>query len=278
MSYTSTVYHVMIASPQDVIREKAIAREVIQVWNSINSLNTKKTLLPVSWELDSAPSMRKSAQSVIDEQLLEAADLLIGIFWTRIGTPTEEAISGTVEEIQKHIASGKPAMIYFSDASIQPNKIDTEQYEALKQFKKEIKKRGLLESYCGEENFREKLTRQLSIILIKDKYFQLPSIEDQDSQMTFEIDLSEEAKRLLLEVSKDNAGEVQFLRGIGELNVVTNGKSMNVEHSPREEAKWKGAVDELELEGLIEDRGGSGTIFHVTRKGYLVADTLIIDS
>jgi len=72
--------------------------------------------------------MGKPAQEFINEQVLEKADLLIAIFWTRIGTPTSEHASGTVEEIEKHIDSEKTTMIYFSS---QPVALDTTEATAV---------------------------------------------------------------------------------------------------------------------------------------------------
>jgi hypothetical protein len=50
---------------------------------------------------------------VINRQVLADCDLLVAIFWTRIGSPTGSALSGTVEEIEKHLKAEKPAMLYF---------------------------------------------------------------------------------------------------------------------------------------------------------------------
>jgi hypothetical protein len=78
-----------------------------------------------------SPEMGDSAQSIINRTVLQECDLLVGIFWTRIGTPTEEYASGTVEEIERHIDSGKPAMLYFSSAPVMPDSVDPDQYRSL---------------------------------------------------------------------------------------------------------------------------------------------------
>jgi hypothetical protein len=51
--------------------------------------------------------------------------LLVGIFWTRIGSPTGEADSGTLEEIERVGNAKKPIMLYFSKVPIEPDKIDS---------------------------------------------------------------------------------------------------------------------------------------------------------
>jgi hypothetical protein len=103
----------MIASPSDVSRERRIAREVIAEWNTIHSKDRKTVLMPVGWDTHSVPDTGDRPQAIINGQLLKGSDLLIAMFWTRIGSPTGAAQSGTVEEIEEHIGAGKSAMIHF---------------------------------------------------------------------------------------------------------------------------------------------------------------------
>ncbi|MCV5191608.1 hypothetical protein OFC03_30125, partial [Escherichia coli] len=86
-------------------------------------------------ESHSSPEMGASAQTIINNQVLDKCDLLIGVFWTRIGTATSEYSSGTVEEIEKHINTGKPAMLYFSSQPVALDSVDLEQVQNLNLFK-----------------------------------------------------------------------------------------------------------------------------------------------
>jgi hypothetical protein len=124
MPYTATVFNVMIASPGDVAVERQLAREVVHNWNAIHGESRKMVLMPTGWETHSHPSMEDRAQGVLNKQILVQADLLVAIFWARLGTPTGEAVSGSVEEIERHVKAGKPAMIYFSSAPIRMNQLD----------------------------------------------------------------------------------------------------------------------------------------------------------
>lgn len=74
-------------------------------------------------------------QEIINRQVLAHCDLLVGVFWTRIGTATSQHASGTVEEIEKHIASGKPTMLYFSSQPVALDSVDAAQYANLTEFK-----------------------------------------------------------------------------------------------------------------------------------------------
>ncbi|MFM6281891.1 MAG: DUF4062 domain-containing protein, partial [Dolichospermum sp.] len=100
MPIEAKLYRVLIASPGDVADERAIVREEIARWNAMHSETMKIVLLPIGWETDATPDLRERGQAVINRQLVDNCDLLIGVFWTRIGTPTPEAESGTVEEIE----------------------------------------------------------------------------------------------------------------------------------------------------------------------------------
>src|SRR5690348_7434427 len=108
MSYPSTVFNVMIASPSDVAAERSITRDVLSEWNVVHSRTRQIVLLPLGWETHAAPEMGARPQAIINKQVLADADLLVGVFWTRIGTPTERHLSGSVEEIEEHVGAGKP--------------------------------------------------------------------------------------------------------------------------------------------------------------------------
>ncbi len=117
--------------------------------------------MPVSWETHTSPEQGVRAQALINSRVLKDCDLLIGVFWTRLGTPTGKAPSGTVEEIHEHIKDGKPAMIYFSSKPVPPQNLDQEQFNALQAFKSQCEKDGLIEQFKDTIEFKEKVTQQL---------------------------------------------------------------------------------------------------------------------
>jgi hypothetical protein len=165
MPYKAMVYHVMIASPSDVA-ESDVIREVILEWNVIHSHDKGIVLLPIAWTTHAAPSTSGPAQSVVNEQVLANADLLIAAFSARLGSPTATAPSGTAEEIRRHRDAGKPAMIYFSKADVPRADIDPQQLAALEAFESEIKKDALVDDYSSSSALRTKLTRQLALTVL----------------------------------------------------------------------------------------------------------------
>lgn len=163
MSFDATVYKILIASPGDVDEERQAIPEVISRWNNVNSEVNKVVLLPVKWETHSAPLMGDRAQGILNEQIVGSCDMAVGVFWTRLGSPTGVSESGTAEEIEWFIKHDRPVMIYFSSRSIDPTKLDIDQYKALKDFEGRMQKIGLTGSYTNLNDFKEQFFNQLSV-------------------------------------------------------------------------------------------------------------------
>ncbi|WP_318311879.1 hypothetical protein [Flagellimonas crocea] len=163
MSYESIVYRILIASPSDVQEEREVVSRIIQDWNDLNSFNKKIVLLPVRWETHSSPAYGVRPQEAINSQLVDDCDLLIGFFWTKLGTPTGVELGGTIEEIKRVSKAGKPVMLYFSKRGKDPSQINLKQLEALNQFKDEVYSTALVENFNSIVDFRDKLSRQLEM-------------------------------------------------------------------------------------------------------------------
>jgi hypothetical protein len=168
MSYTANVIKIMVATPSDVAAERKVIRDVIYEWNSVHSKDKEIVLLPAGWESDASPSMGERPQAIINKQVLKNCDLLIAVFWTRLGSPTGKAASGSVEEIEEHLNAGKPAMIYFSSAPVAFGSVDMKQYEALSDFKKACRQKGLIAEYDSLEDFKGKVSRQLAHTILRE--------------------------------------------------------------------------------------------------------------
>jgi hypothetical protein len=278
MSYEAKVFNVMIASPGDVASERNIIREMLYEWNAVHSRVRKIVLLPVGWESHSSPEMGKRPQEIINTQILDKCDLLVGVFWTRIGTSTGKYISGTVEEIEKHIDAGKPTMLYFSEQPARLDSVDSEQYEKLKKFKASCKDRGFYETYDSHSEFKEKFYHHLQIKVNEhDIFFSNSEKPVQDviyPSRTQIPQISEEARILLKEASMDNHGTILYVRAFGSTDIQTNGKNLIPEQNPRIVAQWESALSDLLNTELIVERGQKGEVFQVTNLGYQIADMI----
>jgi hypothetical protein len=97
MSFKSETYKVLIASPSDLVEERQVATEAINDWNAQHAAAESIILLPVKWETHALPQTGARPQQTINDQLVSTSDILIGMFWTKLGTDTGAAESGTVE-------------------------------------------------------------------------------------------------------------------------------------------------------------------------------------
>ena len=146
--FDAKVYYVLIASPGDTADFRDVVENEIHRWNSRNAEDRSIVLLPRRWENDAVALLAGTdGQGVINEQLVDDAASIIGIFQGRLGTRTERALSGTVEEIQRARNGGKPVHVFFSDMLIRPSEMDQKEYARLLKFKKELgKKDGLYDT------------------------------------------------------------------------------------------------------------------------------------
>jgi hypothetical protein len=161
MSFKAETYCVLIASPSDLAEERQSATEAVNDWNAQHAVAESVILLPVKWETHVMPQSGVRPQGAINDQLVHGCDILIGMFWTKIGTSTGVAESGTVEEIDQFVAAGKPALLYFSSRPIDPNKIDLRQHKRLRSFKQATYKKALTGGFNGVDELRQMLLRDL---------------------------------------------------------------------------------------------------------------------
>lgn len=159
MSFKAEVYRVLIASPSDLADERLVATQAINEWNSLYALAESVVLLPVKWETHATPRSGIRAQAAINDELVSTSDILVGMFWTKLGTHTGVAESGTVEEIDQFVAAGKPALLYFSRRPIDPNAINIRQQRRLRAFKATTYKNALTGGFADLEDLRQTLMR-----------------------------------------------------------------------------------------------------------------------
>lgn len=162
MPFKSDTYRVLIASPSDLTEERQVAEDAIHEWNALHAASEGVVLLPVKWETHALPEASVRPQEAINRQLVDECDLLIGMFWTKFGTSTGVAESGTVEEIDRSVSAGRPAMLYFSSRPIDPGKIDLRQQRKLRQFKDATYRSALVGTFSSVDAFRQLLLRDLT--------------------------------------------------------------------------------------------------------------------
>ncbi|HED31039.1 MAG TPA: NACHT domain-containing protein, partial [Prosthecochloris aestuarii] len=162
---------ILIASPSDVQEEREIARRLIDEWNHLHKEREQLDLIPVMWELDAWPENGDGVQETINRQLdIGNCDAVIGIFWTRIGTPTKVASGGAVEEIGLLEKAGKPVMLYFSAARPPRYGLDYGQLQQVDEYMADCQKKGYLTwEYQDPADFEEQLRAHLHK-MVTDKF------------------------------------------------------------------------------------------------------------
>jgi hypothetical protein len=285
--------------------ERQLAQQVVHEWNVVNSQDRAMVLLPVAWETHAAPAMGERGQEIINQQLVRDCDMLVAMFWTRIGTPTGQSPSGSVEEVEEHILAGKPVMLYFSAAPVRPDSVDEHQFRSLQQFKDSCRERGLIQEYESVTEFREKFARQLAQTIVQ--RFHASAIEggpiseaERASTVATRVSpgpiatstviipsrpltlderdliaaLPDESRELLVAAAADPTGTVLMTQTMGGMSVETNERDFVERSNPRSEARWRRAVGELVEMGLLQRRDLNGEVFSVTDEGYRAADLL----
>ena len=126
------------------------------------------------WETDAHPGLHlQGPQGLIDDKMrIEDADVVIGIFRTRFGTPTHESGSGTEHELRRAWASwqagGLPeVMLYFSERKSRPpeSSDDAAQQEQLLRFREEIPEQQLYGTYKSVQDFERCVRNGLTAFL-----------------------------------------------------------------------------------------------------------------
>lgn len=164
--FDASTLEVFIASTNDLKEERQAVEEVLRDWNARNGRDRQIMLKPIRWEEDATPELGPgSFQAVINERLLDPADILIGIIGKRLGSPTGKSIAGTVEEIERFAAAKKPVLLYFSDRAFSLSEIDTQELERVREFRKAMQTRGLFLTFKDIGDFKARLRSHLDTLL-----------------------------------------------------------------------------------------------------------------
>src|SRR5436190_19876431 len=131
------VVRIVAVSPSDVKRERELLALVVEELDRRVARAHGCRLSLWRWETDAHPGLHvEGPQGLIDGAMrIEDADVVVGIFWKRFGTPTHDASSGTEHELRRAWSAwqerGRPqVMVYFCERkSRQKNAADAAQLQ-----------------------------------------------------------------------------------------------------------------------------------------------------
>ena len=163
-----TQYDLLISCPGDITDEIGIVEEVVASFNQQFTNSLGISILPRHWSKSSYPQSGGKPQELLNEQFVKDCDAAVAIFWTRFGTPTDEYKSGSEEEIQIMLDSGKQVFLYFCEKPIKPG-YDSEQYKLVEAFKEKYKDKGIYWTYDSNESFKELFNAHLTQHFLTEK-------------------------------------------------------------------------------------------------------------
>lgn len=276
MPYPATVHNVFIASPGDVRPERQVARQVISAWNAVHSEAEGAILEAIGWDTHAYPEMGERPQGIIN-RLVVKSDILVAIFWARLGSPTGVASSGTVEEIENHLKSNRPTMIYFSNAPV-PHDVDTTQLENVRAFRRKYESEGLIGTFTSSEDFRTVFTQDLSARMVEYLKSQPPQGRSEtistaasgSALSRLQPSIASDAIRLLHVAARSQSREILRRNVLGGFQISANGKDFINDGERKTQFWWKAALEELERQQFVDvigTSGPSGLIYRVTQAG-----------
>ena len=242
--FAANTYKIMIGCPGDIREEIDIAMKVINHWTTLHAEQHSTVLLPIHWTTNSYPEHGAHPQTLLNGQLASKSDMLIVIFGAKVGTPTDKAQSGTIEEIEEHIKSGKPVMLFFRRQNDTSN-IPASEIERLQTFKSNVKNQCLYREYDTPSSFEVTFTDALELFLANNWLSEPGPKEVRHGQ----IELSQEEIDEAWTASNDpDAHSAAYIGGtvfvVGSLSYdVTEG---------RELVQWREFFNKLERAGFIE--------------------------
>lgn len=162
-------------SPGDVLAERETLQSVVSELNRRIATPLGRTLLLWRWELDSGPGLhRHGPQGLIDERMaIEDADVVIGIFWRRFGTPAMEAGSGTEHELRKAWSAwqknGTPEVfLYFCDRPASPGSAEElDQWKRVLEFRNALPQEQSWWGYTAVADFERLVREHLTDFLMR---------------------------------------------------------------------------------------------------------------
>lgn len=168
MAKIMTEYDLLVSCPGDVDGVVELVKQVIAQFNETYSAVLAIRLNVKHWSKDSYNQSGGKAQELLNKQFIHDCDAAIAVFWTRFGSPTDRYGSGTEEEIEDMLASGKQVFLYFCEKPIKPdlllNKNAKAQYKKVKAYQQRYAEgKGIYAAYSSDDEFKQKLFAHLSM-------------------------------------------------------------------------------------------------------------------
>ncbi len=164
-----TQYDLLISCPGDIENEIKIIDDAVTQFNTQFSDALGISIRTKHWRKNSYAQSGGKPQALLNEQFVNDCDAAVAIFWTRFGTQTDEYGSGTEEEVELMLSSGKQVFMYFSDKPLSPSQMNDDNYKKVQAFREKYKDRGIYFTYSSDEEFKTLFFAHLSLHFLSEK-------------------------------------------------------------------------------------------------------------
>ena len=158
-------YFLMISCPGDVIRERDLLKECVEIVN--NERNDDSWVELRYWVTDTFSDASTPAQESINRQIVDESDGLIAIFNARLGTPVHNYPCGTAEEIALMLEAKKHVSLLFNTTPridlTKENAID--QITKLQTYKQEQSANSFYKEFKDDESFKTLALQEIRLWL-----------------------------------------------------------------------------------------------------------------
>lgn len=161
---------IFVSSPGDVAKERECVVHVSEELNKSVADAQGIVLEVLRWETDAVPGVGRP-QDIINRDL-DRADVLIGILWSRFGTPTVSAGSGTEEEFNvaydSWSRSGRPKILFYfkKEAMVVNSRDQLDQLNKVLQFRDKLAKELLYSEFVSLNDFESQIRKHLTQLVL----------------------------------------------------------------------------------------------------------------
>ena len=260
----------MIGCPGDIQEEVEIAKRVISRWTSIHAEQNGIVLLPINWETNAYPEQGAHPQKILNRQLADKSDMLVAIFGSRVGTPTDSSESGTIEEIEHHLTAGKPVMVFFRRLN-DITRITSTELARLEEFKSGKQNHGLYKEYDTVSDFEKVFSDAIELFL--SEHWTNNGLSTSRKEET--VEFTEEEIGLLKKWVESISPEAHSVKYKGGTVFVVGDSQYDVTVA-REVIEWNDFFVRLQKVGFIElNRFSHGEpVYRLCIKAYNYIDSL----
>lgn len=161
------LFRLFAGAPSDVTNEQIIIPRLIEEWNRNHGPATCARLDFMNWRTHSYPAAGDRPQALINKQVVDQSDIVVGIFRARFGSPTGVADSGTEEEIRRGIKQRKEVMVYFASLPQSKRRKRSGELARIEAFKRKYGQQALYHIYTDDKAFEDAFRQHLAAAMNK---------------------------------------------------------------------------------------------------------------